>query len=103
MPAAFAVSLILVIGPTRIGVISPACAASTAPDSALSSQGWATAVGIGARPLHRSRSLSYFPVPVAWLILFTPVQLLADFWRTAEPVSRKRIARMMAMTTPHSI
>ncbi len=34
------------------------------PSSAVSSQGYATAVGMGARPRQRSSSCSYLPVPV---------------------------------------
>src|SRR5262245_3974405 len=51
------------LGPTRIGVISPRPAASIAPVSDVSSQGCATAVGIGARRSHRAKSCSYFPLP----------------------------------------
>ena len=61
-------------GPTRIGVISPASPASIAPASAVSSQGYATAVGIGARFLQRSSSFSYFPVPV-FLFMVSLLQL----------------------------
>ena len=54
---------ILPAGPTRMGVISPFAPASTAPASADSSQGCATAVGTGSRGRHRSSSCSYLPVP----------------------------------------
>ena len=40
----FATASIFAFGPTRIGLISPSFAASTAPESELSSHGWATAV-----------------------------------------------------------
>jgi hypothetical protein len=33
------------------------------PPRALASQGWATAVGMGSKLRHLSRSRSYFPVP----------------------------------------
>ncbi len=46
-PAASAVARIFAAGPTRIGTMMPACAASTAPLSALASHGWATAQAIG--------------------------------------------------------
>jgi hypothetical protein len=45
--AAFAAATIRSRGPTRIGAIRPAFAASTAPVSEASSHGWATAVGVG--------------------------------------------------------
>src|SRR6476620_4585347 len=48
-----------------MGAISFCCAASTAPESAVSSHGYATAVGTGVRFWHRTMSASYFPVPVA--------------------------------------
>src|SRR3954468_8228050 len=47
-------------GPTRIGLINPSFAASTAPASEDSSQGCATAVGTGACAFARSSSRSYF-------------------------------------------
>src|SRR3954464_6964367 len=50
-------------GPTRIGMVRPRRAASTAPDKAVASQGCATAVGTGGRLAHRARSASYLPVP----------------------------------------
>ena len=43
----------------------PFSPASIAPASAVSSQGWATAVGTGSRLRHLASSASYFPVPVA--------------------------------------
>ena len=60
--------------------MSPLFAASTAAESAVTSQGWATAVGTGSRLLHLANSCSYFPlpvvaVPVAWLIFMPPVLL----------------------------
>src|SRR6185369_1765681 len=75
--AAFAVSSIFAAGPTRIGSMSPACAASTAPVKAETSQGWATAVGIAPTLLHRSNNFSYFPVPV-FALIFPPVNLCAQ-------------------------
>jgi hypothetical protein len=42
-----------------MGAIRPAFAASTAPLSELSSQGCATAVGVGGKALQRSMSRSY--------------------------------------------
>ena len=62
--ALFAISAIFADGPTRIGAISPCSAASIAPESAVSSHGCATAVGIGSSPWHRSSRCSYLPVPV---------------------------------------
>src|SRR4030095_1114514 len=58
-----AMAAILSAGPTRIGTMIPLSAAATAPDNALASHGCATAVGIGAKPLHLSSNRSYFPVP----------------------------------------
>ena len=50
-PYCFATASIRAFGPTRIGVISPIAAASTAPRSELSSQGCATATGVGGSAL----------------------------------------------------
>ena len=50
-PCCFATASIRALGPTRIGVISPIAAASTAPLSELSSQGCATATGVGGSAL----------------------------------------------------
>src|SRR6185295_10963294 len=49
-------------GPTRIGTIRPNSAASSAPSSAVISQGCATAVGIGASFLQRSSNWSNFVI-----------------------------------------
>ena len=48
--ACAAAARIFASGPTRIGTIRPASAASTAPSNEIASQGWATAVGIGCKP-----------------------------------------------------
>ena len=64
---------ILAAGPTRIGMISPFAPASSAPASAVASQGCATAVGIGSRLRQRSSSCSYFPVPVSRVISCPPL------------------------------
>src|SRR5262245_25109901 len=56
----FASAAMRAFGPTRIGVISPAFAASTTAVSELSSQGCATAVRVGGRLLQRAISASYF-------------------------------------------
>ena len=63
-PASFATDAIFAAGPTRIGTISFRRAASRAPASADASQGWATAVVAGARPLQSASSCSYLPEPV---------------------------------------
>src|SRR6476620_6188566 len=55
-----ATAAILLLGPTRIGLISPASPASTAPFSEVSSQGCATAVAIGCRRLAAAIRRSYF-------------------------------------------
>ncbi len=51
---------IFAFGPTRIGLIGPICAAWTAPESALSSQGCATAVASGGSAVAASMSRRYF-------------------------------------------
>jgi len=51
-----AVDSILARGPTRIGMMSPLLVASTAAESAVTSQGCATAVGTGFKLLHLTRS-----------------------------------------------
>src|SRR5262249_37767033 len=63
MPLALARAPMVGAGPTRIGGISPSAAASVAPSSAVSSHGYATAVGAGDIPRHRSSTRSYFPLP----------------------------------------
>ena len=60
MPCCLATASIRARGPTRIGAIRPSCAASTAPRSELSSQGCATAVGVGGSALQKSSSRWYF-------------------------------------------
>ena len=60
MPCSFAIASIRARGPTRIGAISPSFAASTAPRSELSSQGCATAVGVGGSALQASMRCWYF-------------------------------------------
>src|SRR6185369_5905697 len=55
-----ATAAILLLGPTRIGLISPASSASTAPLSELSSHGCATAVAIGFRLFAAAIRRSYF-------------------------------------------
>ena len=55
-----ATARIFAIGPTRIGRMIPASAASIAPDSEELSHGCATAVGIGDKPSQRAISRSYF-------------------------------------------
>ena len=55
-----ATAAILSLGPTRIGLISPASPASTAPLSEVSSQGCATAVAIGCRLFAAAIRRSYF-------------------------------------------
>src|SRR3954471_1685635 len=57
--AAAATALMRSIGPTRIGAMRPAFAASTTPCSELSSHGCATAVGVGGKALQRSSNASY--------------------------------------------
>src|SRR5262245_37114328 len=47
-------------GPTRIGAIRPALAASMTAWSELSSHGWATAVRVGGNSLQRAIRRSYF-------------------------------------------
>ena len=64
MPCCAATSSIRLRGPTRIGAIRPIFAASTAPRSELSSQGCATAVGVGGSVLQTSISFWYF----SWLL-----------------------------------
>jgi hypothetical protein len=60
-----AVAAILATGPTKIGAMIPFLAASTAPDNDVSSQGCATAVGMGSRFWQRVRRRSYLSVPVS--------------------------------------
>jgi hypothetical protein len=55
-----ATSRIRAAGPTRIGVMRPTREASTAPLRDDSSQGCATAVGVGGSSLQRAISWSYF-------------------------------------------
>ena len=58
-------------------MISPSSPASIAPASADFSHGCATAVGIGSRLLHLSRSFSYFPEPVCeFIILLVAIEML---------------------------
>ena len=59
-PSDFARSQILVLGPTRMGVMIPASAASNAPLSDVSSQGCATAVVSGCKSFVAAMSRSYF-------------------------------------------
>src|SRR6476660_9743806 len=63
-----AVYLTLAAGPTRIGLMMPASAASTAPRSELSSQGWTTRVGTADTFCAAAIRRSYFDrvgVPLA--------------------------------------
>jgi hypothetical protein len=60
----FATASIFAFGPTRIGLIRPSFAASTAPDSELSSHGWVTAVTTGDSVYAISRRRLYF----SWLM-----------------------------------
>ncbi len=60
MANSFAIASIRARGPTRIGAIRPSFAASTAPRRELSSQGCATAVGVGASALQASMRRWYF-------------------------------------------
>src|SRR3990172_4503881 len=55
----FATASIFAFGPTRIGLINPSFAASTAPESELSSHGWATAVVTGSSAFAASISRWY--------------------------------------------
>src|SRR6185369_2067 len=55
-----ATAAILLLGPTRIGLISPASPASTAPLSEVSSQGCATAVATACCPCAAVIRRSYF-------------------------------------------
>ena len=59
-PHFWATSRMRAAGPTRMGVIRPTRAASIAPFSEDSSQGCATAVGVGGIDLQRAISWSYF-------------------------------------------
>ncbi len=69
MPAFDATSRMRAEGPTRIGAISPTRAASTAPLRDDSSHGWTTAVGVGASPLQRAISWSYFSCDASMVTL----------------------------------
>src|SRR5574337_1363584 len=75
----FAVRRIFSTGPTRIGVMIPASAASTTAPSEASSHGWATAVGTAAMPLQRARSASYLPVPRCSLFSVVPVAIGSSY------------------------
>ena len=57
-----AVAAIFAAGPTRIGAMMPSSAASMAPRSEASSQGWTTTVLAGGTSLARAISRSY----LAW-------------------------------------
>ncbi len=57
--AARATAAILAAGPTRIGTMMPASAASTGPRSEVSSQGWTTTVVAGGTSLAWAMSRSY--------------------------------------------
>ena len=71
MPPAFATSRIFASGPTSVGRISPCAAASTAPASAVSSHGWATAADTASSARQRSISASYLPLPGRGLVVIT--------------------------------
>ena len=60
MPCSAATARIFASGPTRTGSISPAAAASSAPRSEVSSQGWATIVTAGVPSRAAAISRSYF-------------------------------------------
>ena len=60
MPCSRATAAIFAAGPTRIGSMMPASAASTAPRSEVSSQGCTTMVAAGGTSLARAISRSYF-------------------------------------------
>src|SRR5262245_2350264 len=81
---------ILSRGPTRIGVIIPASAASKAPRKELSSQGWATAVTDGSRPFVAATRRSYFSCSLSWvtaafLLICWPPPGRVLGWRFASP------------------
>ena len=59
-PRGAAAAEIFAAGPTKIGMIMPASAASTAPRNELSSQGWATTVVAGGTCFALAMSRSYF-------------------------------------------
>src|SRR6187431_1417603 len=77
-----AVSLTLAAGPTRIGLMMPASAASTAPRSELSSQGWTTRVGTAGTFCAAAIRRSYFdrvgvPLASAVMTLIASLRILA--------------------------
>src|SRR6201988_2626073 len=122
MHAEAAVSSIMGAGPTTPGTINTRFAASIAPVKADASQGWATAVGTGAKLAHRASSRSYFPVPVACFIsrisladeltAFYPPLCIESYYdefvvtpfarapRTAGPVSFNKSVSKIAIATP---
>jgi hypothetical protein len=73
-PAFAAISRMRATGPTNMGAINPAFAASTAPCNELSSQGCATAVGVGGSALQRLISRWYF----VWLLTMVLFLALAS-------------------------
>ena len=93
MPLCFATSSILAAGPTRMGVISPLAPASSAAASAVDSQGWATAVGIGSRLRQRASTCSYFPVPCSRVMAGT------NWCRGLRPNRRPRLSQEKCLRT----
>jgi hypothetical protein len=73
--------VIFAAGPTRIGVMIPASAASIGPRRELSSHGWATTVVAGGTCLARAISRSYLEAggwargPTAAIVAIVPISL----------------------------
>src|SRR5512135_464840 len=77
MPYCLATASMRSRGPTRIGAISPSFAASAALRSELSSQGWATAVGVGGKALQKSSNRWYLSCLRSIIPVLLPVPALA--------------------------
>ncbi len=80
-PCSRATAAIFAAGPTRIGTMMPASAASTAPRSEVSSHGCTTIVGAGGTSFARAISRSYFARggvpsgPIAAMVPMVPISL----------------------------
>ena len=78
-------------GPTRIGLSRPICAASTAPRSELSSQGCATAQGVGVERLAARDQVLILLVFAGWHGT-DALRMVGCMKRLPRPVLPKRVA-----------
>src|SRR5262245_60913216 len=93
-PCSRATDVIFALGPTRIGTMMPACAASIGPRREDSSQGWATTVVAAGTVLALAISRSYLEAggSPAWpTAARVPISLYFSVSMTMPPLRQPRI------------